>query len=235
MFPFCLCSPRWLYCNILNQNFQKYPRDKSRGKGLNWELENSLNFSFFGTEVDFQCCVSFKCTTKWLSYTCIYCCLASKSCPTLLWPPWTVAAPRTGSSVHGILQARILEWVAMPSSRGSSQCKDWTHVSCNSFTAGRFFTTEPPVKDPPAMWETWVWSLDQEDPLEKGMATHSSILRTSLVAQMVEKKKKKSACSAEFHGQRSLASYSLWDCKELDVTEWLSLSCLYSHLDSFPL
>ena len=35
-----------------------------------------------------------------------------------------------GSSVHGILQARILEWVAMPSSRGSSQPRDWTCISC---------------------------------------------------------------------------------------------------------
>ena len=32
------------------------------------------------------------------------------------------------------------------------------------------------VKNLPAMWETWVRSLGQEDPLEKGMATHSSIL-----------------------------------------------------------
>ena len=32
------------------------------------------------------------------------------------------------------------------------------------------------VKNLPAMWETWVQSLGQEDPLEKGMATHSSIL-----------------------------------------------------------
>ena len=32
------------------------------------------------------------------------------------------------------------------------------------------------VKNPPAMWETWVWSLGWEDPLEEGMATHSSIL-----------------------------------------------------------
>ena len=32
------------------------------------------------------------------------------------------------------------------------------------------------VKDPPAMWETWVRSLGWEDPLEKGMATYSSIL-----------------------------------------------------------
>ena len=32
------------------------------------------------------------------------------------------------------------------------------------------------VKNPPAMQETWVWSLGWEDPLEKGKATHSSIL-----------------------------------------------------------
>ena len=32
------------------------------------------------------------------------------------------------------------------------------------------------VKNLPAMWETWVWSLGREDPLEKGMTTHSSIL-----------------------------------------------------------
>ena len=32
------------------------------------------------------------------------------------------------------------------------------------------------VKNPPAIWETWVLSLDWEDPVEKGKATHSSIL-----------------------------------------------------------
>ena len=42
-----------------------------------------------------------------------------------------------GSSVSGILQTRILEWVAMPSSRGSSQPRDWTQVS---HIAGGFFT-----------------------------------------------------------------------------------------------
>ena len=47
------------------------------------------------------------------------------------------------SSVHGILQARILEWVAMPSSRGSSRPRDQTHVSCVSCIAGWFFTAEP--------------------------------------------------------------------------------------------
>ena len=42
-----------------------------------------------------------------------------------------------GSSVHGILQARRLEWVAIPFPRGSSQPRDWTQVS---HIAGRFFT-----------------------------------------------------------------------------------------------
>ena len=41
------------------------------------------------------------------------------------------------SSVHGILQATILEWVAIPLSRGSSRPRDQTRVSC---TTGRFFT-----------------------------------------------------------------------------------------------
>ena len=51
-----------------------------------------------------------------------------------------------GSSVHGIIQARILEWVAMPSSRGSSQPRDQTHVSWGSCTAGGLFTSEPQGK-----------------------------------------------------------------------------------------
>ena len=46
------------------------------------------------------------------------------------------------SSVHGILQARILQWVAMPSSRGSSQPKDGTRVSYGSCIVGRFFTAK---------------------------------------------------------------------------------------------
>ena len=42
-----------------------------------------------------------------------------------------------GSSVQGVLQARILEWVAIPFSKGSSQPRNQTEVSC---IAGRFFT-----------------------------------------------------------------------------------------------
>ena len=46
-------------------------------------------------------------------------------------------------AVLGILQARILEWVAFPFSRGSSQPRDWTQVSC---IAGRFFTAIVTIK-----------------------------------------------------------------------------------------
>ena len=56
------------------------------------------------------------------------------------------------------------------------------------------------VKNLPAMRETWVRSLGWEDPLEKGMATHS-------------------VCwPGEFHGL-----HSIWGCEELDATELLSL------------
>ena len=50
---------------------------------------------------------------------------------------WPVDYSLQGSSVNGILQARILQWVAIPFPRGSSQSRDQTQVSC---IAGRFFT-----------------------------------------------------------------------------------------------
>ena len=59
------------------------------------------------------------------------------------------------------------------------------------------------VKNTPAVWETWVWFLDWEDPLEEGVATHS-------------------IWSGDSHGQRSLASYSPWGHKDLDMIEQLS-------------
>ena len=54
-------------------------------------------------------------------------CLVTKLCLTLL-RPMDCSPP--GSSVHGILQARILEWIANSFSRGSSPPRDWTSVSC---------------------------------------------------------------------------------------------------------
>ena len=62
------------------------------------------------------------------------CVLVSQLCPTLC-NLMDCSPPDT--SVHGILQARILEWVVISFSRGSSQPKDRTWVSC---IADRFFT-----------------------------------------------------------------------------------------------
>ena len=58
------------------------------------------------------------------------------------------------------------------------------------------------VKNPPAMWETWVQCLGWEDPLEEGMATYSSILECRIPKE-----------------QRSLMGYSPWGSKESDATE----------------
>ena len=107
-----------------------------------------------------------------------------------------------GFSVHGILQARILEWVAIHSFRGSSDPgiePRFSALKVDSFSlmspgkpcvcrvlgpyqisqinreSWASFVTQL-VKNLPAKWETWVQSLGWEDPLEKGTATHSHIL-----------------------------------------------------------
>ena len=56
----------------------------------------------------------------------ILCAKSPQSCPTLCGP---MDCSPPGSSVHGILQGRLLEWVAMPSARGSSWPRDRTHIS----------------------------------------------------------------------------------------------------------
>ena len=69
-------------------------------------------------------------------YIYMYPCVHAKSlqlCPTLC-DPMDCSPP--DSHIHGILQARILEWVTMPTSSGSSPPRDWTAVSCVSCIAG---------------------------------------------------------------------------------------------------
>ena len=73
--------------------------------------------------------------------------LSLQSCP-ILCDPMDCSSP--GSSVHGILQARLPEWVANASSRGSSWPRDRTCVSYASCMAGGFFTTG-------AAGEGWWW------------------------------------------------------------------------------
>ena len=71
------------------------------------------------------------------------------------------------------------------------------------------------VKNPPAMWEIWVWFLDWEDPLEKWKATHSSIFAWRIPWTI---------------------QYSQWGCKEPDRAERSSLSAhSYSWRSTFIL
>ena len=65
------------------------------------------------------------------------------------------------------------------------------------------------IKNLPAMQEIWVLSLGQEDPLEKGMTTHSSIL-----VQRIPWTEKPDGLKSMGH-------------RELDMTEWLTLSHLH--------
>ena len=182
-----------------------------------------------------------------------------------------------GSSVHGISQARILEWVVIFFSKRSSRprvnpfslhwkadslqsqppgklrsyvhgfkswprdlfllaepraqgltavcLQNWVKMNPNlwvvlshcskgkefSLYSNKFLAETPyniktgfpaqTVKNPSAMRNTWVQSLDWEDPLEKGMAAHSS------------------SCLENCHGQGSLVGYSPWGRKESDTTE----------------
>ena len=76
------------------------------------------------------------------THVCMCACMLSlQPCPTLCDPMDCSVLP--GFSIHGIFQARILEWVAMSSSRGSSQPRDWTHGSCVFCITGGFFTYKP--------------------------------------------------------------------------------------------
>ena len=89
-------------------------------------------------------------------------------------------------------------------------CNSWGHKESDTDWVTELNWTDPHlgaslvaqiVKNLPAMQETWVWSLGQEDALEK--ATHSSILAWRI-------------------SQRSLGGYSPWGCKESDTSEWLT-------------
>ena len=131
------------------------PRDgQVRGPGNGWEhpwvlLSSAGSSSIFvgprGWEADGTCdaqpsCLLHSCLSSLalsLPSSLWACTKSFQSCLTLC-DPMYCSPP--GSSVHGILQAIMLEWIAMPFSRGSSQPRDWSCVSFVSCIAGRFFT-----------------------------------------------------------------------------------------------
>ena len=74
------------------------------------------------------------------------------------------------------------------------------YLLCGTFPVAQM------VKNPPAMWETWVWSLGRDDPLEEGISSHSSILSWRIPMD-------RGARQATVHG-----------VTKSDTTEWLSPS-----------
>ena len=98
---------------------------------LKWTQTVSSHFFFFFTNKNEIRILSTYMVYIWSLSSSVSCSVVSDSLhPMDCIPP--------DSSVHGILQSRIVEWVLIPFSRGYSPPRDWTQVSC---TAGRFFTT----------------------------------------------------------------------------------------------
>ena len=78
-----------------------------------------------------------------------------------------------GSSIHGICQARVLEWDAIAfSTNSSNNCLSLLSQSLKLFSYNLLFL----IQNLPAVQETGAQSLGREDPLENEMATHCSIL-----------------------------------------------------------
>ena len=105
-------------------------RLQSKGTQSRTRLSNFTSLQANGT-------VQAACVGSW--QVCC-CCLVTKLCLTLC---GHMDNSPSGSSVHGIFQTRILVWVAIPFSGGSSWTRDWTPISC---TAGGFFIADPQGK-----------------------------------------------------------------------------------------
>ena len=140
-----------------------------------------------------------------------------------LWDPIDCSLP--GPSVHGVIQARILEWIALPSSRGSSRPRDWTCVSyiscvgrqvlyrqshlgsqlirCRVSAVG--FPGGAVLKSPPAN--------------ARRHQTHRFNPWVGKVSWSMKRHPTPVSLPEKFNGQRSLAGYSPWGCQEWDTTQ----------------
>ena len=142
------------------------------------------------------------------------------------------------SSVHGILRARTLEWVSMPSSRGSSWPRGRTCVSCVSSIAGRFFTVEPPGK-PHGRCSVKINSVNFRNSTlgwesNRHMAIHlmqwflmgamHGIYRIQIAGECIQNQRRlwqptPVLLPGKSHGRRSLVGCSPWGREESDMTE----------------
>ena len=167
------------------------------------------------------------------------CLLVAHSCLTLC--DSTDCSP-PGSSVCKILQARTLEWVAIPFFRGSSRPRDRAQVSC---TAGGFFTTEPPGK--PCfysvlfLWPQGMWDLSSQPGIEPTPpALEGEVLAIGLPGKSLEFSYSPSLCpdiTAEMTRAHSFPILS--DCTSAGRSSccWDGTDYMYSHslhLFAFP-
>ena len=135
-----LSSPGWCPSHGMHspQQYISINISERRNTGLFSVKEcslNSENFHFFNRRLG--------------NHLLSVCCAKSlQLCPTIC---ILMECSLPGSSVHGILQARILEWVSMPSSRGSSSPGTEPAPLMSSALADGFFITEPPVKPATSM------------------------------------------------------------------------------------
>ena len=120
-----------------------------------------------------------------------------------------------GSSVHGILQARILEWIAIPFSRGTSQPKDQTLVSC---LAGRFFIIWATGKSYFVKYIPLNWHKDRDFVYD----VHCNILLVQCLTHSqfsIWRRKWQPTpvyLPGKSHGQTRLVGYSLWGRKTVE-------------------
>ena len=123
--------------------FENFQGDRSLAGSCPWSNKKLDMTKWLSTCTCAHTCAHTHTHTHTLLFVCA-CMLHRFSHARLFADPMDCSPP--GSSVHGFLQAGILEWVAMPSFRGSFWPRNRTCFSCNSCIVGRFFTAEPPGK-----------------------------------------------------------------------------------------
>ena len=87
----------------------------------------------------------------------------------------------------------------LPPLLGKQHAVQLTLLTCSCLLWSGASLVVPLVKNPPAIWETWLQSLDWEDPLEKGMATHSDILAWKIPWTIVHGVTKSQTRLSNFH------------------------------------
>ena len=106
------------------------------GRANNRLLQPFITLSLISHKVEQEVLIVFFLKISHLSILCYY--LVAKSSLTLL---QSVNCSPTGSSVHGISQARILDWVGISFSRGYPRSRDWMHIPCNGRRILYFWAT----------------------------------------------------------------------------------------------